>query len=190
MSAQFGPAVDVVLRNEGGAKVSNHPADPGGTTKYGISLRFLKSVAKHLDVDLNDDLLIDPDDITMLPESLARELYFRYFWEPVAAGHLISQPLATKLLDASVLSGPRRGTSWLEKANFAVSGRTVEGTQPNALRAVEESNRIVRADGGDGEQRILAAYRAEQLAFYRGLVQRDPKRGVFLKGWTRRATSC
>ncbi|MBX9704870.1 MAG: hypothetical protein K5Q00_01335, partial [Gammaproteobacteria bacterium] len=34
-------AASVVLLHEG--KYTDHPADPGGATNYGISLRFLKS---------------------------------------------------------------------------------------------------------------------------------------------------
>lgn len=171
--------------------MSRHPADTGGTTKYGISLRFLKSVVlDRIDVDLDDDNDVDENDIVLLPEDLARRLYKMYFWDPIAAGNLISQPLATKLLDASVLSGPKRGLRWLNQANFELSGVDgLAGEAPSAGLVVETSNRLLRADPGN-EQRLLERFREQQLSFYRRIVERNPSQGVFLKGWTRRALSC
>ena len=48
----FDKCLKIVLIHEGG--YSDDPDDPGGTTNYGISLRFLKSVGLELG-DVDDD---------------------------------------------------------------------------------------------------------------------------------------
>ena len=69
--SHFDTAIKKVLKHEGG--YVDHKNDPGGATKYGISLRFIKQ--SNTDLDLDNDGDIDADDIKEMTEDKAKEIY-------------------------------------------------------------------------------------------------------------------
>jgi lysozyme family protein len=62
-----------ILEHEGGDKLVDHPADPGGITRWGISLRALRK----LGIDVDGDGDSDADDIRALSIEDARGIYSR-----------------------------------------------------------------------------------------------------------------
>ena len=86
----------VVLSEEGG--LSDHPQDPGGLTKYGISRRAYPDL-----------------DIRRLTMDDAIELYRRDYWNPVH-GTDLPPPLALLLFDAAVNQGAGTAVRLLQKA--------------------------------------------------------------------------
>ncbi len=75
----------------------NHPKDPGGETKYGISKRSYPQV-----------------DIAALTEADAKEIYRRDFWAKIRGDDLPAGiDLAT--LDPSINSGRARGVRWMQQ---------------------------------------------------------------------------
>lgn len=64
--AQFRRAVAIILELEGGGRLVDHPSDPGGKTKYGISQRAYP--------DLN---------IETLTKAEAERIYYNDYWLPV-----------------------------------------------------------------------------------------------------------
>jgi lysozyme family protein len=83
--SRFAAAFEALIGHEGG--YVNHPQDPGGETKYGISKRSYPDL-----------------DIAALTLEGAREIYQRDFWAPLACDQLPS-PVALVLFDTAVNSG-------------------------------------------------------------------------------------
>lgn len=83
-----------IFESEGG--YVNHPNDPGGETKYGIS----KKSYPHLD-------------IRNLTKEEAREIYIRDFWKKIR-GDEISAPLNICVFDMAVNSGVDRAVRLLQ----------------------------------------------------------------------------
>ncbi|HEX7048605.1 MAG TPA: glycosyl hydrolase 108 family protein [Longimicrobiales bacterium] len=95
----FDHAVAIVLEREG--VLSDHPADDGGLTKYGISQRAYP----HLDIR---NLTIDQ----------AIEIYRRDFWDRCRCGRL-PWPFALALFDGAVNHGPGLAARLMQKAVHA-----------------------------------------------------------------------
>jgi lysozyme family protein len=88
--ANFRPAFEFLLPNEGGFTI-----DQGGATKFGISQRG------YPDMSL--------DEIRDLTIAEAEAIYRRDYWEPNRYGAIDSQPIASKVFDLAVnMQGPGR----------------------------------------------------------------------------------
>lgn len=200
-SPRFSRAVADVLKTEGG--YVDHPRDPGGATKYGISLRFLKVEGKLdldgdgiADFDLDFDGDIDGADIRKLTLQQARVLYNRCFWQAAACDGL-PPPIGEMVFDQAVNGGLNASKKLLQTAiniclaksggaltappEIAVDG--VVGAQTlDAMTWIIRWNRL-------GTSALVVGYREAAAARYRDLVHRNPKLRVFLKGWLRRAAN-
>ena len=174
LDSNFNKAVEIVLEHEGG--FSNHPADRGGVTKYGISLRFLKTLP---DGDINDDGETTQEDIQHLTRDQAVAFYWREFWNKEGYGRFSDPILAAKILDLSVNMGARRAHILLQRALRSVAAKVVEDGKLGAitLKAVAHAPRDA----------LLAALRSEAAGYYRLIAQLNPSQEQFLQGWLRRA---
>lgn len=165
----FELALPPVLRHEGG--YSDNPNDPGGPTKYGISLRWLKSQGLHADV--NGDLRVDIADIIALTPETAGGFYRVEWWDRYGYGRILDQRIATKVLDTSVNMGAPAAAKFAQVA----SGATADGVLgPESIRAIND------------EQPAVLLHRMQDLQAlrYRELAQ-NPKLSQFLPGWLNRA---
>lgn len=175
--SSFEAAIDTLLLHEG---VGGNAQDPGGPTHYGISLRFLKTLAEleadgFLAGDINHDGQIDVQDIQSLGHRDAIALYRTYWWTPYRYDQIQHQAMATKVFDLTVNMGAQASHRCLQRAVRAVSGLCLveDGVLgPQTLQAVNDLN----------PQTLLAAYRSEAAGYYRSLHQRP-----FEKGWLNRA---
>lgn len=94
----FAKAHSFTARWEGG--FTDHPADPGGVTNHGVSLRFLRGQKEDIDGDGD----IDGDDVRALGAEDAARIMRREFWDPMKLDEV--KPLcATVLYDAAVNMG-------------------------------------------------------------------------------------
>ncbi len=176
--SSFDLAIPVVLHHEG--LVSGDAHDPGGPTRYGISLRFLKTLTalspQQCAVgDINHDGLIDAKDIENLSYADAVNLYRTYWWEPHGYEQINHQALATKALDLSVNMGSPASHRCLQRA--------VRGASQLCLK--EDGilgNQTLHAINGMNPDLLLAAYRCEAAGYYRSLHQPH-----FEAGWLNRA---
>jgi len=85
LGLNFDKSFDKLFDHEGG--YVNDPRDPGGETKFGISKRSYPQ-----------------EDIRNLSRERAKELYYRDFWEPIAAMNINAQ-LRFHVFDTAVNSG-------------------------------------------------------------------------------------
>jgi lysozyme family protein len=106
----FEKALEFTLKWEGG--YVNLPSDPGGATKYGISLKYAQSVG--LDKDGDGDT--DEDDIKLLTIKDAADKYKHDFWDANHCGDYPS-PFCVALFDTCVQHSPKAVKQLLAEAN-------------------------------------------------------------------------
>jgi lysozyme family protein len=177
---------DVAIRKtliiEGSDQYTNDPADPGGPTKYGISLRFLRSLGP-LVGDLDGDGDVDEFDIKALTEPAAIQLYVERFWLP-EYGHL-PQRMADKVFDTAVNMGATAAHKILQEAlrelgfeNIVVDGRIGSMT----MAAVNRAQDLLKMNPA-----IYQEYAAAQSFRYTVIADLNPKHKKHIRGWLRRA---
>jgi lysozyme family protein len=114
MSGAFDKAFAKTIGHEGG--YVNHPTDPGGETKYGISRRSYPH-----------------ENISGMTLDRAKLIYLRDYWQPARCGDL-PEAIAMELFDGAVNSGIGQATRWLQRA-LDVADDGVIG--PVTLRAAQ-----------------------------------------------------
>jgi lysozyme family protein len=146
-----------VLVHEGG--YADHPSDPGGATKYGITIGTLSSWRGRQ---------VSKAEVRALTiHEAARILEVRY-WKPVKADAL-PQGVDYALFDFAINSGPSRAVKHLQN----VLGVKMDGiVGPDTLRAA----------GGREPAAIITQLCDARVAFLRGLSAWR----TFGKGWTAR----
>jgi lysozyme family protein len=164
----FEPAVEVVLEHEGGFTAGLH--DPGGATKYGISLRFLSGLGIRVDYDRDGD--VDASDVRAMPRQDAVNLYRVTWWDPGGFEAIVDQDSATKAFDTAVNMGARQANRLMLRAVGL----------PDAIPWLPV-DAINRMDG----LRFLHAFGDELARFYHQVVARRPEAERFLAGWLARA---
>ena len=164
---KFEYAIEKTLEHEGG--YVDHPADPGGATQFGISLRWYREA-------------VDPEAgigaIISLTKDAAIDLYKQHFWLP-EYDLIHEREVAAKIFDMHVNMGKRQAHKLAQRACQA-AGRDVEDDGvigPATLKAINSAE----ADT------MMAALRATQAGFYRGLAMKKESNKAFLNGWLRRA---
>lgn len=157
MNENFAPALDFVLRHEGG--YSDNPRDPGGATNLGITRATLarwrgRAVAKA--------------EVRALNRAEAARIYRALYWNAISADALPAG-LDLALFDFAVNSGPVRAACTLQRL-LGVPTDAVIG--PRTLSAIARANLPALI-------RTLCQSRA-------GFLQRLPIFSLFGRGWQRR----
>ncbi len=163
-----------VLKAEGWDKYTNHPADKGGPTKWGITQVKWSEYSGHY---------ASEEDMQNITETGAREFYHKlYIVEPQF--DQLPQLLIPLVVDSGVNSGPKRASKWVQRA---VGVRRDGKIGPKTLAAVRASNHI-------STFLRIVSYRCK---LYGRLVSRDPKlkatkdagfrlQAEFAAGWNNR----
>lgn len=161
---RFGHAVHFVLKHEGG--LTDNPADPGGITKFGISLRSYPELGR--------------DGIISLTRDDAIAIYWHDWWRRYRYGEIDPLDVATKVFDFAVNMGPANGHRILQRA-LVEAGQThvvVDGAiGPQTIGAANT------ADPG----RVMQAMRHHAAEYYYRLAKRRVESRQFLFGWLNRA---
>jgi len=208
MPNKFNIAHKFTEKWEGG--LVDHSADPGGITNLGISLRWLRQMAKNectelkanytensantapknnlssFDFDADGD--IDADDIRACTKSQAKTLFKKYFWQ-TAKCHKLPLAIAVVLYDAAVNMGVPRAVRQLQQALNVVSYSNLEPYESIAEDGICGSKTIELAEAL--AKANLDFYTARQCIglrekFYRELAARRTSLKVFLGGWQNR----
>jgi lysozyme family protein len=162
MEDNFHNSFAVIRRWEGGW--SDHKDDPGGKTKWGITLRLLKSLGK----DFNGDGVIDGRDLKEMTHGAAEAIYHVRFWQACRCDRL-PRGLDLAVFDCAVNQGTGRAARLLQKA----LGVKVDGILgPKTLEAAG------KADLND----LLLDFMAWRILHYSSL-------SIFVtfgRGWMRR----
>jgi lysozyme family protein len=149
----FETAISKVLHHEGG--FSDHPDDPGGKTRYGITEAVARRVGYR-------------GDMAELPVDLAKRIYRSEYWDAVRADELPMQ-VRYVVFDAAVNSGVGQSIKWLQRAAGVLADGVIG---PKTMEAVH------LLDGAALKSRILAqrlrmmASLSNWPAFSRGWARR------------------
>lgn len=183
MADNFSIANKFTAQWEGG--LTNHPADRGQITSYGVSLVFLSGLAE---TQSNRDTLerigirlpITRNVIINLTETQAACLFRWQFWEKLKLDLIPLRP-AVVLYDAAVNSGPSQSIKLAQRGyNRCVTyGQplVVDGIMGPATRAAMQ---LADTD------KCLTAMLDEREKFFQTIVDNKPSQQVFLKGWINR----
>ncbi len=124
----FDTAFTTMLRHEG--DYSDHPADPGGKTRYGITEAVAREVGYR-------------GDMRELPLDLAKRIYKGRYWEAVRADELPAE-VRYAVFDAAVNSGPRQAIRWLQRAAGAKDDGIIGPKTLAAVRATDPEQLVRR----------------------------------------------
>lgn len=131
----FDQAFDRLLGHEGG--YSNNPADPGGETMWGVTLRVAR--ANGYQGPMRD-----------LPRDTAKAIYRKLYWDAVKADQL-PDTVRFDMFDGAVNSGVSQSIKWLQRAAGVADDGSIG---PQTLAAV--------AAAGAG---ISAKFNGQRLEF-------------------------
>lgn len=165
--ADFEKAIPHILKWEGG--YVNHPKDPGGETKYGITDRLDGKVDGM--VDLDGDGIGDVS-VKGLTVDQAKALYKRLFWNRMKGDLILNQQVADLIFDGYV----NMGVNGLKVAQRAAKVVDDGKFGPATITAINKSNAYV----------LYKDIKSYRVIFYTDLVKRKPDMAVFLKGWMNR----
>ena len=167
--------IEEVIAREGG--YSNHPADRGGPTRWGIT----QAVARQHGF---------AGDMRVFPREEAAAIYRRLYWlRPRIADVADRAPaLAAELFDTGINMGPAVAARFLQRALNALNRNgadyrdmAVDGAiGPATLTALAA---FLDRRGPSGEAVLIKAVEALQGERYLALAESRPANEAFLYGW-------
>jgi len=174
--SNFDYAVKKLLKIEGG--FVNHPADPGGATMRGISMRFLRSINY-----MKNEKPISLKQLQSMPIEETIEIYKTHLWDKSKCQIIQDKELASKLFDMFVNIGPSQAYKLLQislnrllNTSLAVDGKL----GPKTFACIDE----VVAKKKSNE--LIEEIKDNLTHFYINLAADKPQLKVFLQGWLSR----
>jgi lysozyme family protein len=167
--------IDDVIGREGG--YSNHPADRGGATRWGITEAVARAHGYR-------------GDMRSFPRDEAVGIYRRIYWIRPGFDRVgeIASKIAAELFDTGVNMGPSVAVSFLQRALNALNrgasdyADIVPGVRvDDATIAALSTFLSKRAPHGEGV--LMKALEALQGERYLNLAERRPANEAFLYGW-------
>jgi lysozyme family protein len=167
--------IDNVIGREGG--YSNHPADKGGPTRWGITEAVARAHGFR-------------DEMHAFPREEAVTIYRRLYWLKPGFDRVYTHApkIAFELFDTGVNMGPATATGFLRRALNALNrsgadyadlpaSGVIDNTLLTALRG------FLAKRGASGEAVLLKAVEALQGERYVRLAETRPANEAFLFGW-------
>jgi lysozyme family protein len=142
----------VTARHEGGW--SDHPADPGGKTMYGITEAVYHGWLRRRGRALRP--------VRQITRAEAEEIYFEDYWLP-SGGSMLAAGVDLATYDASVNSGVSRGRKWLLAAIGGPDHETVKRLCAKRLGFVQSLK--IWKNFGRGWARRIADVEAKGVAW-------------------------
>lgn len=161
--ADFLPAFERMILNEGGYKLTNVKDDRGGQTYAGIARRRWTAWTGWQAIDRGET----PD------SDLVRKFYFEKFWMQISGDHIDNQQIAENIFDFAV----NAGVATSAKVAQIVCRVTPDGKiGPKTLASL---------NGADAEM-FRAEFALAKIARYRDIVVKDRSQLKFFLGWINR----
>ena len=167
--------IEEVIAREGG--YSNHPADRGGPTRWGIT----QAVARQHGFT---------GDMRVFPRAEATSIYRRLYWQRPRLAEVAERApaLAAELFDTGINMGPAVAARFLQPALYALNREekdyadlAVDGAiGPATLVAL---GAFLDRRGPSGEAVLIKAVEALQGERYLAVAERRPANEAFLYGW-------
>ena len=167
--------IDSVIDREG--DYSNHPADRGGATRWGITEAVAR--ANGYAGDMRD-----------FAREAAAAIYRRIYWVRPGFDRVASRApmIAAELFDTGVNMGPATATAFVQRALNALNRGARDYPDvlldgrigPQTLAALDG---FLAQRGSTGEAVLLKAIEALQGERYLSLAEQRPANEAFLYGW-------
>jgi lysozyme family protein len=164
--ASFDQSIGIVLEHEGGYQ--DNPSDLShGATNMGITQKDLSEYLKRT---------ATKDDVKMLLESTAKEIYRVNYWDMLHLDYLDSQKLATVILDMAVVRGM-----------IAVT-KDLQGILKVTINGVMSGDMLSEVNNLDEIAVAIDLIKVSQKAFCH-ICSFNRNQIVFLNGWINRTHS-
>lgn len=176
----FQMAFNNTLGREGG--FVDDKDDPGGATKYGVSLRYLRKQTG-FNGDLDHDGDIDASDIFLLDLKDAKDIYYRDFWLKNKYDQITDTLVAMKTFDLCVNMGQKSANILLQRAINDTIGRiTCEEDGAIGPQTLTLLNHL-------DPRMVIMNLRLDAVEHYEHLVEMNPAFRKYLDGWKIRANA-
>ena len=163
----LGAMLDAVLLAEG-AEYTNYPSDKGGPTKYGITLKTLRTIPFYAEADA--------EDVKNLTPEAAKTIYSNMYVTPFL---FVTNPIIFKFLfNGAVQHGVAGMVRILQSSmNIPVDGILGQRTKAAVL---------ARSSDSETAQIFLARLVAARCNYYADILHKNESQRVFAAGWMRR----
>jgi lysozyme family protein len=157
-----------LIEREGG--YVNHPADRGGPTNMGITLKTLRRWRKQRGYPFE----VTADDIKNLSMGEAISIYRQFYWfDPGFDDLNLSVPMVEMVFDTGVHSGTKVAKRLLQ----AAAGTKVDGViGPKSVAAIDAMEPV----------KLASAFMAFRVAYIGRLITKRPSQAAFAWGWMNR----
>lgn len=162
--AEFLPAFERMIVNEGGYVLHTVKDDRGGATYAGIARNFHPSWQGWKFIDQGETP----------PAELVRQFYRSNFWAPLRLDEINEQEVAGNIFDFGV----NAGLSTAAKLAQLVAGTTPDG---------KIGSKTIAALNAINPDLFVARYALAKIARYRDIVVKNRTQQRFLVGWLNRA---
>lgn len=156
-------SINNVLVSEGGAHYTNHPSDPGGPTKWGVTIHDMRRY-----VNSN----ATAQDVKDLSKEVALEIYRQHYAAPIQFDRL-PRGVDYSLLDYSIAAGTSRAVRDFARVLKVPLADTVTDDMVAAATVLDP---LV----------VIQALNDRRMVFQMGL---GPRFNVFKRGWHLRINS-
>jgi lysozyme family protein len=164
--ANFEPAFEQMIKDEGGYVLHEIPGDTGGVTYAGI--------ARNKNPQWSGWALVDKKEFGGSLTTMVRDFYRAEFWGKMRGDELTNQDVANTIFNFGVNAGMGMA---VKLAQLVVGSTPDGGIGP---KTVERLNQIT-----DG-QRFKEQYALAKIARYAEICNRNRTQSKFLLGWVNR----
>jgi lysozyme family protein len=176
MAKNINQLIDEIIKREG--KFSNHPADRGGPTMYGITQNTARAYGYQ-------------GKMQELPRATAEDIYKEQYWRDPGFDQVgsILPTVAEELADTGVNMGPQRAAKMLQRAlnvlnrgeheypNISVDGKI------GKMSMYALNKFIVKRGAKNAAKVLLRLLDAQQAVRYMEIAEANPSQEEFMYGW-------
>lgn len=173
--ADFQTFLPILLQHEGG--FVNDPADPGGATNKGVTLKTFQSCARRL-------LGIAPtlDALKSLTDQQAGLIYKDLYWNRICGDRIALQALANIVCDFQVNAGARSAKLLQQVLN------ELGATPPLVVDGIIGARSLAALQVIDQRDAYMS-FKQHAIDYYQNLAAQRPELQKFLRGWLNRIRS-
>ena len=181
--SSFEVAVQLPLKHEGG--YVDNPADSGGATNCGISLRFLKSLPlenlRKYGIFINPDML-SPDDIKNLTLDQVKLIFKGEFWDAANFGDITYPYICSYIFDMCINHGLAQGIKIAQRATWVIDYLDRSRVVDDGVLGDKTIHMINNINPSLYEKVLMS----ERAGFMRLIAAEHGKDREFLHGWLNR----
>ena len=172
-------AIKTVLKHEGG--FSDHPADRGGITMYGITRKVYEAY-------LGKPFASDDEArkvMKAMPLTHAQAIYKKNYWDAIKGDQITKYSKGSFIFGQAVNAGP---TAAIKRTQKVLKELNPLGFNKISIDGIMGKTTIDALNSVDEKTFVVKFHQATQDA-YNAMVKKNPSQAVFLTGWFKRTES-